>query len=120
MADWQVVAAYPMTSLIPDNGRQKLRWFIRVRPGGIVEGLLTGTEASGLFVELLSVWSRPFGETDPSPAVKARPEVPPGPEDPLVPGECRPTDSPVLTVSLARRPTAERLVPASKHLCPTY
>ncbi|KAK1927856.1 hypothetical protein DB88DRAFT_479560 [Papiliotrema laurentii] len=72
VADWQVVAAYPMTSLIPDNGRQKLRWFIRVRPGGIVEDLLTGTEASGLFVELL-------------PAVKARPEVPPGPEDPLVP-----------------------------------
>ena len=51
--DWTVTAAYPMTALIPDGGRQKLRWFLRVRPGGIIEDLLTGVEASGLFVELL-------------------------------------------------------------------
>lgn len=55
VADWSVVTAYPMTSLLPDNGRQRLRWFLRVKPGGIVEDLLTGTEASGLFVELLCV-----------------------------------------------------------------
>ena len=53
VADWQVLAAYPMTSLIPEDGRQRLRWFLRVKPGGIIEDLLTGTEASGLFVELL-------------------------------------------------------------------
>lgn len=55
VADWSVVTADPMTSLLPDNGRQRLRWFLRVKPGGIVEDLLTGTEASGLFVELLCV-----------------------------------------------------------------
>ena len=53
VADWQILAAYPMTSLIPEDGRQRLRWFLRVKPGGIIEDLLTGTEASGLFVELL-------------------------------------------------------------------
>ena len=51
--DWTAVAAYPMTALIPEEGRQRLRWFLRVRPGGVVEDLLTGTVASGLFVELL-------------------------------------------------------------------
>lgn len=53
LADWQVLAAYPSTSLVPDGGRQKLRWFLKVKTGGIVEDLLTGTETSGLFVELL-------------------------------------------------------------------
>ena len=44
-----------MTSLIPDGTRQKLRWFLKVKPGGSVEDLLTGTEAQGLFVEMLYV-----------------------------------------------------------------
>lgn len=44
-----------MTSLVPDGPRQKLRWFLKVKPGGAVEDLLTGTEANGLFVEMLSV-----------------------------------------------------------------
>jgi hypothetical protein len=55
LLDWQVLAAYPVTSLFPDNGRQKVRWFLRVRPGGVIEDLMTGTEASGLFVEMLYV-----------------------------------------------------------------
>lgn len=42
-----------MTSLIPDGTRMKLRWFLKVKPGGVVEDLLTGTEAQGLFVEML-------------------------------------------------------------------
>lgn len=44
-----------MTSLIPDGSRQKLRWFLKVKPGGDVEDLLTGTEANGLFLEMLYV-----------------------------------------------------------------
>ena len=42
-----------MTSLLPDGTRQKLRWFLKVKPGGAVEDLLTGTESQGLFVEML-------------------------------------------------------------------
>jgi hypothetical protein len=53
VVDWQVLTAYPMTSLVPDGARQRLRWFLKVKPGGTVEDLLTGTESSGLFVELL-------------------------------------------------------------------
>lgn len=44
-----------MTSLLPEGGRQRLRWFLKVNPGGAVEDLLTGTEAKGLFVEMLYV-----------------------------------------------------------------
>lgn len=44
-----------MTSLIPEGTRQRLRWFLKVNPGGSVEDLLTGTEAKGLFVEMLYV-----------------------------------------------------------------
>lgn len=53
--DWQITSAYPMTSLLPEGGRQRLRWFLKVNPGGAVEDLLTGTEAKGLFVEMLYV-----------------------------------------------------------------
>jgi hypothetical protein len=42
-----------MTSLLPEGTRQRLRWFLKVNPGGAVEDLLTGTEAKGLFVEML-------------------------------------------------------------------
>lgn len=53
VADWQVLTAYPMTSLVPDEGKTRLRWFLRVKQGGSVEDLMTGTESSGLFVEFL-------------------------------------------------------------------
>lgn len=53
LTDWQVLATYPPTSLVPDAGRQRLRWFLKVKPGGAVVDVLTGTESSGLFVELL-------------------------------------------------------------------
>jgi hypothetical protein len=42
-----------MTSLVPDEGKTRLRWFLRVKQGGSVEDLMTGTESSGLFVEFL-------------------------------------------------------------------
>jgi len=51
--DWQITSAYPMTSLFPDGPRQRLRWFLKVHPGGSVEDLLTGTSANGLFIEML-------------------------------------------------------------------
>ena len=44
-----------MTSLIPEGTRQRLWWFLKVNPGGAVEDLLTGTEAKGLFIEMLYV-----------------------------------------------------------------
>jgi len=44
-----------MTSLLPEGGRQRLRWFLKVKTGGAVEDLLTGTEANGLFVEMLYI-----------------------------------------------------------------
>ncbi|ORY29782.1 hypothetical protein BCR39DRAFT_588155 [Naematelia encephala] len=72
VADWTIATAYPMTSLLPDGPRQRLRWFLRVMPGGHVEDLLTGTVSNGLFVEML-------------PTPKARPETAPGPDDPLLP-----------------------------------
>ncbi|KAL7424614.1 hypothetical protein Q5752_000298 [Cryptotrichosporon argae] len=72
VADWTVTTAYPMTALVPDGARQKLRWFLRVKPGGAVEDLLTGTEASGLFVEMV-------------PAPKPRPATAVDPNGPLIP-----------------------------------
>jgi hypothetical protein len=44
-----------MTNLMPDEGKTRLRWFLRVKKGGSVEDLMTGTESSGLFVEFLWV-----------------------------------------------------------------
>lgn len=32
-----------------------MRWFLRVKPGGVVQDLLTGIESGGLFFELLCV-----------------------------------------------------------------
>ncbi|GFZ42429.1 hypothetical protein JCM24511_00144 [Saitozyma sp. JCM 24511] len=87
VADWQVLTAYPMTSLVPDEGKTRLRWFLRVKQGGSVEDLMTGTESSGLFVEFL-------------PSPKAKP-ADPKPDDPLIPawpdvrpqnGYCLPRD----------------------------
>ncbi|OCF38280.1 hypothetical protein I317_07960 [Kwoniella heveanensis CBS 569] len=82
LADWTVTAAYPMTSLIPDGGRQKLRWFLKVQPGGIVEDMLTGTMSNGLFIEML-------------PSAKAKPDKTPEPQDPLIPAypDIRPANS---------------------------
>ncbi|ORX35265.1 hypothetical protein BD324DRAFT_652404 [Kockovaella imperatae] len=72
IADWQVLSAYPMTSLLPDDGRQRLRWFLRVKSSGIVEDLLSGTEANGLFFELL-------------PTPKPQPDINASPNGPLIP-----------------------------------
>jgi hypothetical protein len=55
--DWQVTSAYPMTSLFPEGGGHRLRWFLKVNKGGTVQDLLTGTEANGLFVEMLYAFS---------------------------------------------------------------
>ncbi|EIW66433.1 hypothetical protein TREMEDRAFT_65285 [Tremella mesenterica DSM 1558] len=70
--DWQIVSAYPMTSLQPDGPRQRLRWFLKVKGNGTVEDLLTGTETSGLFVEML-------------PVSKPRPTSTPAIDAPLIP-----------------------------------
>ncbi|KAK8861686.1 hypothetical protein IAR55_002509 [Kwoniella newhampshirensis] len=82
VSDWTVTATYPMTSLITDAGKHRLRWFLKVQPGGIVEDMLTGTIASGVFLEML-------------PSIKVRPEKPPGPQDPLIPAwpDIRPSNA---------------------------
>lgn len=54
LSDWQVLTAYPITNLLSaDEGKTRLRWFLRVLPGGAVEDLMTGVETSSLFAELL-------------------------------------------------------------------
>ncbi|WRT65820.1 uncharacterized protein IL334_002769 [Kwoniella shivajii] len=80
--DWTVTSAYPITSLLPDGSRQKLRWFLKVQPGGIVEDMLTGTMSSGLYMEMI-------------PTAKAKPDKAPGPEDPLIPAhpDIRPSNA---------------------------
>ncbi|WWC60455.1 uncharacterized protein I303_103027 [Kwoniella dejecticola CBS 10117] len=82
IADWTVTSAYPMTSLLPDGGRHKLRWFLKVQPGGIVEDMLTGTQSNGLFMEMI-------------PSVKAKPEALPDPDAPLIPAwpDIRPSNA---------------------------
>ncbi|WWD16391.1 hypothetical protein CI109_100817 [Kwoniella shandongensis] len=82
ITDWTVTATYPMTSLITDGGKHRLRWFLKVQPGAIVEDMLTGTMANGLFLEML-------------PSVKARPEKGPEPQDPLIPAwpDIRPSNA---------------------------
>ena len=91
MADWQVLAAYPLTSLVQDGGRQRLRWFLKVNRGGDIEDLLTGTRSSGLFVELLydilSLGLSPaYAHYHHRPVSKERPSAPPTPGDPFIPG----------------------------------
>nr|XP_019050516.1 hypothetical protein I302_00951 [Kwoniella bestiolae CBS 10118]OCF29446.1 hypothetical protein I302_00951 [Kwoniella bestiolae CBS 10118] len=82
IADWTVTSAYPMTSLLPDGARQKLRWFLKVQPGGIVEDMLTGTQSNGLFMEMI-------------PSVKAKPDKEPDPDAPLIPAwpDIRPSNA---------------------------
>lgn len=52
---WTVTSAYPTTGLHDEGGRTVMRWFLRVKPGGVVQDLLTGIESGGLFFELLCV-----------------------------------------------------------------
>lgn len=53
LTDWQVIAAYPMTNLTAEDGKTRVRWFAQVAPGGKVTDLLSGTESSGLFMDIL-------------------------------------------------------------------
>ncbi len=39
LVGWQVLASYPPAPLLSDGGRQILRWFVRVQPGGGIEDL---------------------------------------------------------------------------------
>ncbi|WVR03709.1 hypothetical protein IAU60_000704 [Kwoniella sp. DSM 27419] len=89
LADWTVTAAYPTTSLVPDGNRHRLRWFLKVKPGGIVEDIMTGTLSNGLFVEML-------------PSPKSKPEAVPGPQDPLIPAypDIRPSNAYCLPQSI--------------------
>ncbi|WWC88037.1 uncharacterized protein L201_002940 [Kwoniella dendrophila CBS 6074] len=82
VADWTVTSAYPMTSLLPDGARQKLRWFLKVHPKGVVEDMLTGTQTSGLFMEMI-------------PSPKAKPDKAPEPDAPLIPAwpDIRPSNA---------------------------
>ncbi|WWC68494.1 uncharacterized protein I206_102423 [Kwoniella pini CBS 10737] len=82
IADWTVTSAYPMTSLLPDGARHKLRWFLKVQPGGVVEDMLTGTQSNGLFMEMI-------------PSVTAKPESLPDPDAPLIPAwpDIRPSNA---------------------------
>lgn len=52
-----MTSAYPSVDLRPDGDRTRLRWFLRAKPGGVVEDLLTGTESHGLFMEMMYVAS---------------------------------------------------------------
>lgn len=56
LADWQVVATYPLTSLTEEEGRLRVRWFLAVNARGTVTDLMTGTESSGLFMDILYVY----------------------------------------------------------------
>ncbi|TXT05520.1 uncharacterized protein COLE_06840 [Cutaneotrichosporon oleaginosum] len=69
LKSWKVTAAYPLVDLRPDGDRTRLRWFLRVKKGGVVEDLLTGAEAHGLFTEMLP-------ETGPRPTITTSPEAP--------------------------------------------
>jgi hypothetical protein len=51
--DWVVTSTYPLTTIKDDKGRQKIKWFLSVRPNGVVKDLLTYTEASGVFLEMM-------------------------------------------------------------------
>lgn len=53
MAGWQVTSAYPLTKLRTEGGRTRVQWFLSVGPGGVVQDLLTGAEASGVFLEMM-------------------------------------------------------------------
>ncbi|BEI86093.1 hypothetical protein CcaverHIS002_0603800 [Cutaneotrichosporon cavernicola] len=86
---WMVTTAYPEVVLRPDAGFTRLRWFLRVKKGGVVEDLLTGTESHGLFMELLP-------EAGPRPKIDTRPTAPLNPAYPDV----RPVNAWVLQQSL--------------------
>ncbi|GMK59918.1 hypothetical protein CspeluHIS016_0901350 [Cutaneotrichosporon spelunceum] len=86
---WMVTTAYPEVVLRPDGGLTRLRWFLRVKKGGVVEDLLTGTESHGLFMELLP-------EAGPRPTINTSPTAPLNPAYPDV----RPTNAWVLQQSL--------------------
>lgn len=53
LSDWQVLAAYPMTTLTDEDGKTRVKWFAQVDAKGVVTDLMTGTEASGLFLDIL-------------------------------------------------------------------
>ena len=53
LADWQVTSTYPMTTLSSDGDRKRLWWWIKVQRGGIVQDLMNGVEADGLFFEMV-------------------------------------------------------------------
>lgn len=68
---WDVTAAYPPTMLYPEDGRTSMSWFLRVTANGVVD-LGSGTEAGGVFYELLWV-----GERERPNQPQARQESPP-------------------------------------------
>ncbi|KAI9632755.1 uncharacterized protein MKK02DRAFT_41065 [Dioszegia hungarica] len=88
LTDWQVLTAYPMTSLSSESGQTRIRWFAQVGAGGRVTDLLTGTESSGLFMDILPT-------SKPAPAAVE-------PEGPLLPAwpDIRPINAFCLPQSL--------------------
>lgn len=51
---WTVSSTYPHTPIRgTTGGDDSLRWFLRVKPGGVIEDVLHSIETSGVFYELL-------------------------------------------------------------------
>ena len=79
---WTLTTAYPPVPQVDKGGRKELRWFLRVKPRGVVEDVLSGTEAGGLFFELV-------------PDEAPRPAAGVAPDAPLIPAwpDVRPSNS---------------------------
>jgi hypothetical protein len=55
LSDWQILATYPLTNLTEEDGKTRVRWFLAVNADGIVTDLMTGTQSSGLYMDILCV-----------------------------------------------------------------
>ena len=53
LSDWQILATYPLTNLTEEDGKTRIRWFLSVDEKGIVTDLMTGTQSSGLFIDIM-------------------------------------------------------------------
>lgn len=54
MKGWTVSSTYPYTPIRGTEGSDdSLRWFLRVKPNGVIEDVLHSVEMSGIFYELM-------------------------------------------------------------------
>lgn len=51
--DWDITATYPPTKIEEVRGRKKIKWFLSVKPNGVVKDLLTYAETGGVFCEMV-------------------------------------------------------------------